>query len=75
MVAPKDFDNQVKRNFTSYPVGDEQNSAMQAVREECETLAMLICDKCPNGREKSLALTNLEQVMFWADAAIARPND
>jgi hypothetical protein len=26
----------------------------------------------PEGREKALALTNLEQVMFWANAAIAR---
>jgi len=29
-------------------------------------------DVVPDGREMSLAITNLEQVMFWANAALAR---
>lgn len=27
---------------------------------------------CPDGREKSLAITNLEVAKFWASAAVAR---
>lgn len=27
---------------------------------------------CPNGREKSLALTKLEEAKMWASAAVAR---
>lgn len=27
---------------------------------------------CPDGREKALAFTNLEQAKFWASAAVAR---
>lgn len=27
---------------------------------------------CPDSREKSLAITKLEEVVFWANAAIAR---
>lgn len=27
---------------------------------------------CPDGREKSLAITNLEMAKFWASAAVAR---
>lgn len=69
----KDFSQQIARNFTSYPVGDEQAGAMEDIREGCKVLAMLIDLKCPNGREKSVALTHLEDVMFWANAGIARP--
>jgi hypothetical protein len=27
---------------------------------------------CPDGREKALAMTNLEQAKMWASAAVAR---
>jgi hypothetical protein len=36
------------------------------------SLAKVLNDVLPEGREKSLAMTNLEQVMFWANASIAR---
>jgi hypothetical protein len=71
----KDYQSQIDRNYTSYPVGDEQNTDMGNIREACKVLAQIINGACPDGREKSLALTNLEQVMFWANAAIARPTE
>lgn len=43
-----------------------------SVREQCRMLAHDLNDWLPEGREKALAITNLEQVMFWANAAIAR---
>lgn len=42
------------------------------IRVSCRELADVINVNCPDSGEKSLALTNLEQVMFWANAAIAR---
>ena len=40
-----------------------------------EALAALVEEICPDGREKSLAITNLEQAKFWASAGVARnPN-
>lgn len=44
----------------------------QQVREDFESLAQDLDIMLPEGREKALAMTNLEQAMFWANAAIAR---
>lgn len=71
----KDYKSQIDRNYTSYPVGEKQNDDMSNIREGCKVMAQLINAACPDGREKSLALTNLEQVMFWANASIARPTE
>lgn len=69
----KNFDEQIARNFTSYPVGDVQARQMETIREACRSLAEVINQNCPDNREKSVALTHLEEVMFWANAGIARP--
>ena len=42
------------------------------IREEALELANTINVYCPDGREKSLAITSLEEVVMWANAAIAR---
>ena len=42
------------------------------MREQVLQLARYINDVVPDGREKSLAITKLEEVMLWANAAIAR---
>ena len=44
----------------------------QALREKAKELAGLMIESCPDSRESSLALTNLEQAAFWANASIAR---
>lgn len=44
----------------------------EGFRDEVKELAKHIEAALPEGREKSLALTKLEEVMFWGNAAIAR---
>ena len=51
---------------------EEKRAAHTSVREHCRVLATFINEKVPEGREKSLAITHLEEVMLWANAAIAR---
>lgn len=51
----------------------EKRDAHGSVRQACRELADFIDDSVPDGREKSLAITGLEEVMFWANAALARP--
>jgi len=42
-----------------------------ALREKALELAVLIQDTTPESREQSTALTNLQQCIMWANAAIA----
>ena len=43
-----------------------------ALRGECLTLARRINTVVPDGREKALAITALEEACMWAIAGIAR---
>jgi hypothetical protein len=63
----------IQRNYASHVLDRQQNERTVAIRAEAQHLAVLIADMVPEGREQSLALTKLEEVMFWANAGIARP--
>ncbi|MEV2908587.1 hypothetical protein ABNF65_07975 [Paenibacillus larvae] len=63
---------QIENNFKYHAPKPEQVEKYTALREKAKELAYLIDDLCPNSREKSLALTNLEQSIMWANASIAR---
>jgi hypothetical protein len=49
-----------------------QPEKYEALRSKAKELAYLINDSCPNSRERSLAMTQLEQSVMWANASIAR---
>lgn len=51
---------------------DEKRDAHTSVRQLHRQLADEMNDRLPEGREKSLVLTKLEESMFWANAALAR---
>ena len=51
---------------------DEKRDAHTSVRQLCRQLADALNDRLPDGREKSVAVTKLEEAMFWANAALAR---
>jgi hypothetical protein len=62
----------IERDFTYHaPTGDQPQRYIN-LREAAKELAILMSSSCPPSRELSLALTNLEQATFWANAAIAR---
>lgn len=51
---------------------DEKRNAHSSVRATCLDAALRINDLAPDGREKSLAITALEEAMMWGNAALAR---
>lgn len=52
------------------PKGD-QPKKYEELRTKAREFAHLINNSCPESREKSLAITNLQQTMMWANASIA----
>lgn len=54
------------------PKSHEQAEKYTWIRKEAHQLAILINEQAPDSREKSLAITHLEDAVMWANAAIAR---
>ena len=62
----------IETNFSHHTPSDNQVDRYEYLRETAKKLAYAITERCQDSREKSLALTNLEQAVFWANASIAR---
>lgn len=62
----------IENAFTYHPPRPGDEELYQAIREKGKELAVLIEIYVPDSREKSLARTNLEQAVMWANAGIAR---
>lgn len=62
----------IETNFTYHAPHGTQTARYQNIRDHAKMLAHLICQTTPQSREQSLALTKLEEVSMWANAAIAR---
>lgn len=54
------------------PSTDDVARRHQTVRDLHGGLAIQLMSLCPESRELSLAITRLEEAMFWANAAVAR---
>lgn len=54
------------------PKNDKTIRAHEAVRTLLDEAADRLNEIVPDGREKALVMTNLEQAMMWANAGIAR---
>ena len=62
----------LENDFTYHsPMGD-QPGRYEEIRNHAKAYAQYLVSSTPPSREQSLALTALEEVVFWANAAIAR---
>jgi hypothetical protein len=68
MIAQSDLDNR----FRYHAPKPGQPEKYTAIRDKAKELAELVNELCPDSREKSLAITNLEECSMWANASIAR---
>lgn len=73
MYTPSEVDrNKLSKNFTYHAPKPGQPERYEAIRAKAKELAELLTASCPPSRELSVALTELETAVFWANAAIAR---
>lgn len=66
------MNNQIENNFMYHSPKDGQAEKYEEIRKKGKELAYLIDGICPNSREKSLAMTKLEESVMWANASITR---
>lgn len=64
--------NELEKRFTYHAPKEDQADRYECIRENAFILSMVIDNLCPDSREKSLAITKLEEVVMWANASIAR---
>jgi len=63
---------ELNERFTYHAPKDDQPERYIKIRDAQKALAELIVELCPDSRERSLAITKLEEVGYWANAGIAR---
>jgi hypothetical protein len=68
MIGDADLANR----FTHHSPKGDQADRYQKIRSTAHDMALCIDELAPDSREKSLAVTHLEETVMWANAAIAR---
>ena len=63
---------ELQNRFTYHSPTTEQQYIYQAIRNAGLSLASIIEDLCPDSREKSLALTKVDEAVMWGNASVAR---
>lgn len=58
--------------FSYHPPKDGQPEMYADIRSKAKELAYMLCRLVPDSRERSLAITKLEECVMWANAGIAR---
>ena len=66
------MEDELTKRFTYHPPKEGQPARYERLRAEAHKLACNFDVECPESREKSLAITKLEEAVMWANAAIAR---
>jgi len=62
----------IDNNFKYHAPKEGQPGIYEMLRAKGKDMAESIDYHCPNSREKSLAITKLEEAVMWANAAISR---
>lgn len=65
----------IEEDFKYHAPNGETAERYIRMRQTAKGLARLIVELCPESRERSTALTKLEESVMWANAAIARKHD
>lgn len=68
MITPEEIENR----FTYHKPNDLQAQLYKGLRDTAKEFAIAVSSNTPTCRESALALTKIEEAVFWANASIAR---
>lgn len=63
---------EIERNFSYHAPREDQQLRYDTIRYKAKMFTAYINEYCPDSREKSLAITKIEEAVMWANASIAR---
>ena len=63
---------QIDKAFEYHAPNPENVLDLVQIRQDAKRFAITIAERCPESRELSIALTKLEEVVMFANAAIVR---
>lgn len=61
----------IEDRFTYHQPKNNQPTRYETLREAAKELALVVDTLCPDSREKSTAMTKIQEVNMWANASIA----
>lgn len=61
----------IEKTFTYHAPNEEQQKRYTEIRAKAKELAYVLQAACPDSREKSLAMTKLQETVMMANAAVA----
>jgi hypothetical protein len=62
----------IENDFIYHAPKPGQPEIYEQIRARAKEYARFLIENCPSGRELYLAITKLEEAVFWANAGIAR---
>ena len=68
-ITPRD--EKIENSFSYHSPKGDQSSKYEILRQIAKGFAYAIESNVPNSREKSLAMTKLEEAVMWANKGIA----
>ena len=66
------INKELEDRLTFKQLNENQKLRCEKIRQKLLDILRYIDGNCPNGREKSLALTKLEECMMWSNKSISR---
>ena len=61
----------IEKVFTYHAPKEGQPAIYETIRKHGKNMAQYILEECPDSRERSVALTKIQEAVMWANASIA----
>jgi hypothetical protein len=65
-------EHEVIHQFSRHPTDQMQNDVMDVIRHQAETMGIYILRTVPDSPEAAEAIKKLNEVVWWANAGVAR---